>query len=180
MFKLMAAVFAMLLLGLVYYSFNQGQSALEEEIAEYQGTLKLLSAQGPQYAQAKEDLKRKSSADVTSQKFSPERLKNNNVQLTSLVAELAKTANIKVDKYDEDELPLSSGKDGGPVITEKLLRFDVRDAEMSNLLALLDAIEASKEPVFIKRINLREIRRKKGHVRAYVTVATYIQKDPEG
>lgn len=177
--KAMLGVFTLLALGMVFYSFSEGQSEIETEIAEYQSTLKLLSAQGPTYAKAKADLKLKSKSDTASQKFAPERLKNNKVQLTSLVAELAQKSNIKVDKYDEDELALSSGKDGGPVIKEKILRFDVRDAEMPNLLALLDAIERSTEPVFIKRINLREVRRKEGHVRAYVTLATYIQKDQE-
>ena len=177
--KAAAAIFVVLILGVVLYSFSEGQSEIEAEIAEYQGTLKLLSAQAPAYTKAKAELARKSSNDVASKKFAPERLKDNKVQLTSLVAELAQQSNIKVDKYDEDELPMSTGKDGGPIITEKILRFDVRDAEMSNLLALLDAIERTTEPVFIKRINLREVRRKEGHVRAYVTLSTYIQKDQE-
>lgn len=95
------------------------------------------------------------------------------------MAELAQKSNIKVDKYDEDDLIMDSGKDGGPIISEKILRFDVREAEMPDLLALLDAIERSPEPVFIKRINLREIRRKDGYVRAYITLTTYIIKDQE-
>ena len=53
----------------------------------------------------------------------------------------------------------------------------IREAEMEKLLKLLDRVEKSKEPVIIKRINLRDVRNKKGMVRANITISTYTMKE---
>ena len=173
----MAIFFACLGTFLVTYFFMQKQEDTRDEIAKYESILKTLGQKGPDYVAAKAQKEGPKTAD---DKFAPEKLKKNNIQLTSFVATHAQAANIKVDNYDEDQLPVDSGKDGGPIITKKILRFDIKKADMSALLALLDRIEKSREPVIIDRINLRYVRRNKGFVRAYVHISTFVIKDQEG
>ena len=173
----MAVVLSLLATFMLYFYAQRSQDTTQREIERLESLLKTLSQKGPEFL-AREQAK---SAQVDgADRFSPERLTKNDLKLTSFVAQNAEFANIKVDNYDEGQLPLASGKDGGPIITERTLRFDIREAQMSSLLMLLDRIEKSREPVIIKRINLREIPSKKGFVRAEISISTYVQKNKEG
>ncbi len=176
---LMLINFCVLTIAGAIYFFTQSQDSTRKEITQYEKTLEALQEFGPVYIsqQAQEN----GTSDADAQRFSADVLKNNRLKLTSFVATHASAVDIKIDNYDEDELPLSAGnKDGGPIITENQIKIDIKEGEMDKVILLLDRIEQSKEPVIIKRINLRELRRKPGMVRANLVISTFIQKDPEG
>lgn len=172
-------LFVFFLLGtfLIYYVAQSGQAKTEAEIERLEGVLKSLNMKGPAYLEREQS---KSKQSVENDRFSADRMLKNDIKLTSFVAQKADSTGIKVDNYDESQLPLASGKDGGPIITEKMLRFDIREASMTSLLQLLDSIEKSREPVIIKNIDLRDVRNKPGLVRVKVTISTYVQKNKEG
>ena len=159
------------------YTFTQALSETEAEIERYNDALITLSTQGPLYLKA-QNAKAQASAD-RSEKFTPEVMLGNNIKLTSFVAEHASAVDLKIDNYKESTLKLTSGKDGGPIIDEMQLALTIRSAEMNKVLALLDRIDKSKEPVILKSIKLRYIRKKDGMVRANINVSTYIQKPQE-
>jgi uncharacterized coiled-coil protein SlyX len=165
------------LAGSIYF-FNKSLAETEDEIARYEKTLDALTEYGPRYLerQAREE---GGAKDEDERRFTAELLKKNKLQLTSFVATQASAVDIKVDNYDEDSLKLSTKDSSGPIITEQQLRVDIREAEMEKMLKLLDRIEKSKEPVVIKRINLRDVRNKKGFVRANITISTYTMKEQE-
>lgn len=173
------ALFVFLFLGsfLIYYVAQNAQDKTEREIASLENVLKTLAHDGPEYLEREQS---KSAASAETDRFAPERLLKNDLKLTSFVAQNADATGIKVDNYDEGQLPLSTAKDGGPIITKKTLRFDIREAPMPSLLQLLDRIEKSREPVIIESVNMRDVRNKPGTVRVTVTIATFVQKNKEG
>lgn len=176
---LMLGNFVFLGLAVSVYMFQQSLAKTEAEIAQYQEALDALTEYGPKYLAMQREAEQGDSEDDRAQLFTGERLKKNDLQLTSFLATHASAVNIKVDNYDEDQLPLSTGEDDGPIITEMLLKVDIREAKMSTLMQMLERIEESREPVIIKRINIRDRSKKPGYVRAYITVSTYVQKDQE-
>ena len=89
-------------------------------------------------------LQKKQASSEGGARFSTEVLTSNNIKLTSFVATHAAAVEMKIDNYDEKELPLSDKK-GGPIIIEYTVRANVRSTEMTKLLQLLDRIEKSKE-----------------------------------
>lgn len=172
----LAVNFVLITLALGVYFYQKYETTTQLQINNSQSALNKLAEVGPDF------LARKAAAakvDPATQRFSPEKLKSNDLKLTSFVATHASATNIKVDNYDEKSVILSSGKDGGPQITKKIVRLTIREAKMADLLRMLDRIEKDRQPVVIERINLREVRRKPGYVRANVSVVTYIQKDAE-
>ncbi len=159
------------------YFFNKSQESTQKEIEQYQSTLDALQEFGPVYI--KQQNASEGAVDLDAQRFSAETLRKNKLKLTSFVATHASAVDLKVDNYDEDQLPLSTGKDDGPIITENLIKVDIKQGEMDKVILLLDRIEKSKEPVIIKRINLRNLSRKPGMVRANIVISTYVQKEQE-
>jgi len=159
------------------YSLQQALTGIEDEIAGYKKALTTMAQFGPDYIARKNAEK---VDDGNASKFTEEVMKDNDLKLTSFVAEHASAVDLKIDNYDEDVSPKSAGKDGEPIIDELALRVNVRQAEVKKVLQLLDRIESSPEPVVIKRINMRDIRNKEGFVRADLTVSTFVQKEPEG
>ena len=176
---LMACTMSFLLVSLGLYLFKQSQDKTRAEIMQYERALDALQEYGPRYL-AKLQEEEQGLKTKEDQKFSPEKLKKNTVRLTSSVASHASAVDIKVDNYDEDQLNLTTAKDGGPIITENQVKVDIRLAEMDKLIKLLDRIEKSNEPIVVKRISLRDIPRDPGKVRANLVISTYVQKDPEG
>ncbi len=175
---LMLTNFVILGVAVGIYLFNQSQDATRSEITQYEETLDALREYGPTYLK-RQQAEAQGGAEEAANKFSADKLTNNDLALTSFVATQASAVDIKIDNYDEDSLPMSSNKDSGPIITEKQLRIDIREAELAKLMKMLDRIEKSPEPVVIKRINMRDVRNKPGHVRANVTISTYVQKSQE-
>lgn len=162
---------SIVVLGLFQRSFAQ----IEETTDRYEAALDFLATAGPAYAERAGGEKA-----ATHKNVAEEVLRNNDIKLTSFVAEQAEKEGITVSSYDEDELPFGNKKDGGPIFVEKQLRVEIRNAKMFELINLLDRIYRSNEPVFIKRIDIRKRRREEGQVRAIVTVSTYVKKDAEG
>lgn len=174
----MFAVFGVILI-LVPVTLVQGSmDEVQTETEQYRNALDLLAAGAPQYLEQKKSQKQNQShKDV-----SDEVLENNDLKLTSFVAEQASAVDITVTSYDEDQLPFGDSKsDEGPIIIENQLRVEIREAEMAKLVSLMDRIEKSKEPVFIKRLDVRKhrARNSEGKVRAVLTVSTFVRKEKE-
>ncbi len=171
---LMLATFAVLGLFVGVMAFRGSMEEIEKEADGYRSALDYLAVAGPEYVAQKANKKDKQSH----KKVDDETLSSNAIKLTSFVAEHAAAAEITVTSYDEDSLPFggSGKKDDGPIIIEKQLRVEIRDADMSKLLELLDRIEKSPEPVFVKRLDIRD-QKKPGEVRAVVTVSTFVKKE---
>jgi hypothetical protein len=170
LFPVIIGVALMAILGIKY---SQSIDAIEAETQRHRAALDYLSQEVPAY------LERQSGVKVarSHKEMTEEQLKTNDIKLTSFVAEHASKAEITITSYDEDEMPFGgSAKGEGPIITERQLRIEIREAEMAKLLDLLDRIEKSDQPVFIKRLDIRDVRAK-GSVRAIVTVSTFIQKE---
>lgn len=154
--------------------YSRSIDTIEEQAAAHRAALDYLAQTAPEFlerqTQAKSTKSHKTMDDET--------LKSNDIKLTSFVAEHAAAAQITITSYDEDEMPFGGANKAteGPIITERQLRIEIREAEMNKLLDLLDRIEKSTEPVFIKRLDIRDVK-KKGDVRAIVTVSTFIQKE---
>ncbi len=166
---------ALVVIGGVF--FARSIDSVEQEVAAHRSTLEYLAKAAPEFVE-----KQARAQGAKSHKtMDEEKLKSNNIKLTSFVAEHAAAAEITIASYDEDEMPFGgSGKSNtGPIITERQLRIEVREAQMSKLLDLLDRIEKSSEPVYIKRLDIRDIK-KAGDVRAVVTVSTFIKKEKAG
>lgn len=155
--------------------FQRAMGDIEAATNRYESALDYLATAAPAYAERAAE----ESAAGTHKRIDDESLRKNNLQLTSFVAEQAKAANIEVTSYDEDELPFGNKKDGGPIVVEKQLRAEIRIAQMSALMDLLDRIHKSSEPVFVKRLDIRAQRKKPGEVRAVITFSTYVKKDAE-
>lgn len=155
--------------------FQQSMNQIEAATNRYEDALDFIATAGPAYAE-------RSAAEETGthKKIDDEVLRNNNIKLTSFVAEQAEKAEIEVSSYDEDQLPFGNTKGDGPITVEKQLRVEIRDAKMSQLMNLLDQIHQSPEPVFVKRLDIRKKRKTEGEVRAIVTVSTYVKKEQEG
>ena len=156
------------------YLFTQSLDETRREIAQYESALDALTEAGPQYLEAK---RQEASKDTNANRFTPEILSKNRLQLTSFVATIAKSVDLKVDNYDEDQQPLKLDGRENLIVTENTVRVDIREADFTKLLQLLEKIEKSTEPVVIKRINIRDVRNKTGMVRADIVIATYTQKN---
>ena len=174
---IMVVNFAILAVVVVVILFRNSLNETRDEIDQYDAALDALTEYGPRYIENQNKAKEGESEEA--QRFSAETLSKNDLKLTSFIATHASAVDVKVDKYDEDSLPLTTKKDDGPLLTENQVKLDIREAELKKLLDMLDRIEKSPEPVIIKRINLRELRKKPGKVRANVVVATYFQKERE-
>ncbi|MFU8805579.1 MAG: hypothetical protein ACNA8W_17330 [Bradymonadaceae bacterium] len=177
----MLGVFVILSLAVVIGLFQRSLHELEEDTQNLQLALSTLSLAGPAYVARTTD---SGEVDPRVARFSDEILSNNDLKLTSFVATHAAATNINVNSYDEDQIPLGSktkgGKaDDGPVIVERQVRVDIREAQMDNLLKLLERIENSPEPVIVKRLDVRAQRGREGQVRAMFIVSTYIRRDKE-
>lgn len=155
--------------------FQRAMEDIELTTNKYKAALDYVATAGPAYAERAAT----ASATGTHKRVDDESLRKNNIKLTSFVAEQAEKASIDVSSYDEDELPFGNKKDGGPIVVEKQLRVEIRIAQMSQLMDLLDRIHKSEEPVFVKRLDIRAQRKKPGEVRAVVTVSTFVKKDAE-
>ncbi|TXD38216.1 hypothetical protein FRC98_04785 [Lujinxingia vulgaris] len=173
---LMFATFAVLGIFVTVMLVQRSLDTIESETQTYEDVLNLLATAGPDYLAQEAG----GAVDPRVERFSEEVLDNNTVQLTSLVATHATAANISVSSYDEDQSPIGSsrGDDGGPIIVERLLRVDIRRAEMNALVDLLDRIEKSDDPVIIKRIDVRSVGGE-GQVRAQLVVSTYQRRAQE-
>lgn len=175
--KAMLGVFVLLGLFVIVGLAQRSVSELEMETAQYQTALDLLAAEGPAFLAAQQgtDEDEMTRADL----FTEEVLQDNQVQLTSYVASHASAVNVSVSSYDVDEQPLGSrGDDSGPLIEERQLRVDIRNAEMDKFIELLHRIEESREPVVIKRIDVRSVR-DEGKVRALLVVSTFQYADED-
>ncbi|TXD34689.1 hypothetical protein FRC96_13840 [Lujinxingia vulgaris] len=173
---LMLATFVVLGIFVTVMLVQRSLDTIEAETATYEDVLNLLATAGPDYLAQEAG----GAVDPRVERFSEEVLDNNTVQLTSLVATHATAANISVSSYDEDQSAIGSarGDDGGPIIVERLLRVDIRRAEMNALVDLLDRIEKSDDPVIIKRIDVRSVGGE-GQVRAQLVVSTYQRRAQE-
>lgn len=179
--RLMMAMFAVFAVILIIIPVTLVQNAMDEvetETESYRQALDLLAAGAPEYLEQKKSQKQNQSH----KDISDEVLDNNDLKLTSFVAEQAGAVDITVTSYDEDQLPFGDTKSGeGPIIIENQLRVEIREAEMAKLISLMDRIEKSSEPVFIKRLDVREHRSRNsvGKVRAVLTVSTFVRKQKE-
>lgn len=168
--KAMLGVFVVLAIFIVIALARGAVADLEEETMQYQAALSLLATQGPAFAAAQQGSA--GEAQTRADLFTEEILSDNPVQLTSYVASHASAVSVSVSSYDVDESPLGSARDDGPLIEEQQLRADIRDAEMDSFIELLHRIEESRDPVVIKRLDVRSVR-DEGKVRALLIVSTY-------
>ena len=155
--------------------FQRSLNEIDEDTSRYENALDFLATAGPAYSERA----REGSALATHKDIDEESLTNNDIKLTSFLAEHAEKSGITISSYDEDQLPFGNKNAGGPIIVEQQLRVEIRSAEMPDLIDLLDRIEKSSQPVFIKRLDIRAQRKKPGEVRAIVTVATFVRKMQE-
>lgn len=155
--------------------FQRAMEKIEASTGAYQDALDYLAMAGPEYVEQVAAL----NAQSTHKNIDDETLNNNALKLTSFVAEQAQAAKIEVSSYDEDEMPFGGKKNAGPIVIEKQLRFEIRRAQMEQLMDLLDRIHQSPEPVFVKRLDIRAQRNVPGEVRAIVTVSTYVKREEQ-
>ena len=174
----LAVFFPLLALVVAVGLIQRSMSEIELETAEYKQSLDLVAAAAPSYLEAQQ----KGDDTGTHKQVTEETLTKNDIKLTSFVAEHAGAAKIDVTSYDEDQIPFGTqGKgDGGPIIVEKQLRVEIRSASMASLVDLLDRIEKSEKPVFIKRVDVRKHGKDPGQVRSVLTVSTFVRKAKEG
>lgn len=174
----MVLVLTFLLVALVVGLFQRSLGELELETQRYEQMLNLLAMSGPQYLQ---NTSKPTDDSGRNARFSADILSNNDLKLTSFIATHAAATNITVSSYDEDQMPLGakSKTDTGPITIERQLRVDIREAEMDKFLELLERIENSREPVIIKRMDVRALRNNEGSVRVLLVVSTYIRRDKE-
>jgi hypothetical protein len=176
--KLMLLAINFVVLGLLggLYMFYQSLDSMEQETEKYRLALEAMAQAAPKLAEAKaaED----TSGDERANRFSPDVLAKNDLKLTSFVASHATAADIKIENYDEDSIVLSSNKDTGAALTEKIVKIEVREVEFDKLLTFLERIEMSREPVVIKVISLRakDTKTRDNIVRANLQISTYVQK----
>jgi hypothetical protein len=175
--KVMVGVFAFLALAVVIGLSQRSIGELRAETATYESALQLLATAGPNYIEAQGG----QAEDPRLVKFTDEVLDEARVQLTSFVATQASAAGISVSSYDEDQHTLGSARpeEGMPIIIERQLRIDIREAQMDRLIDMLHRIEESGEPVVIKRIDIRALR-DEGSVRVRLFVSTFQRRMPEG
>ena len=172
----MFGVFACLIVFAIVMTFQSSMEEISKDTENYKQALDLLAVAGPEFIESKSG----STSTQSHKKLDEELLAKNTIKLTSFVAEHAAATDITISSYDEDELPFGgSGKDDGPIIVERQLRIEIRDADFDKLVTLLDRIEKSTDPVFIKRLDIRKQRKKLGRVRAVVTVSTFEKKEKE-
>jgi type II secretory pathway component PulM len=171
----MAIILPLVLITLVIGLFVRSLDDVESQTRTYENALELVAAGGPSYLEQKND---GSDADSLAAQFTEEVLTNNEVKLTSFIAAKASSAGIKVSSYDSEEIPIGSksGDKSGQLIIEKRVKIDIQDAQSDELLKFFEEIEASDEPVIVKRIDLRGQRRSPGEVRARVEVSTFVKK----
>lgn len=155
--------------------FQRHVAEIEDSTRRYADALDFLAAAGPAYAERLNA----ESAEGTHKKIDDETLTNNDIKLTSFVAEHAEKAEITVSSYDEDQIPYGNKNTDGPIVVERQLRVEIRNAEMNDLVQMLDLIERSPEPVFVKRLDIRGIRKNPGEVRAVLTISTFTKKQQE-
>lgn len=172
----MAIVVPLVVLALVVGIFSRSLGDIESQTNSYENALELVAAGGPDFMKRQNT---QSGAGGVPSLFTDEVMTDNEVRLTSFVASKATAAGVKVSSYDSEEIPIGSKNDqSGPIIIEKLVKVDIRDAQHKDLLKFLEEIETSGEPVVIKRIDMRGMRRAEpGEVRARVEVATYIKRE---
>ncbi len=170
----MAVIGVLIVVMVLVTMARQSVADVEEQTRQHQTALTALIEYGPEYvgAQAPEsDGGQASRVDL----FTEDVLENNEVQLTSYVASHASAVDVSVSSYDVDESPIGSSgdsEDDGPMIEERRLRIDIRNAEMDRLVELLHRLEESREPVVISRVDIRSVR-DEGQVRALVVVSTF-------
>lgn len=172
----MAIVLPLVVVALVVGIFSRSLGSIESQTQSYENALELVAAGGPAY------LNSKNAGDGSgglADQFTEEVLTNNQVKLTSFIASKASAAGVKVSSYDSEEIPIGSksGDKSGPIIVEKRVKVDIRDAQNKDLLKFLEEIETSGEPVVIKRIDVRGKHRSPGEVRARVEVSTFIKRE---
>ncbi len=175
----MASVAALIAMLVVVNVARQAVADVEEETRQYQTALSALIDHGPEYAAAQAATEPQEGAMSRVDMFTDDVLNDNQVQLTSYVASHASAVGVSVSSYDVDETPIgSAGGPGtdGPMIEERRLRIDIRNAQMDSLVDLLHRIEESREPVVITRVDIRSVR-EEGYVRALVVVSTYQYAD---
>jgi len=174
--SLLALNFLVLGVGSAIYLFYQSLGTMEDEIERYRQALEAMAEAAPKLAEAK--AASAASADDGASRFSPEVLAKNELKLTSFVASHATAADIKIENYDEDSSVLSSNKETGASLTEKIVKVEVREAEFDKVLAFLERIETSREPVVVKVISLRakDAKARNNIVRANLQISTYVQK----
>lgn len=174
----MLAVFAVIAFLIPLKLVQDSLDEISQETETYRQALDLLAAGAPDYL----DQKREQEQNQSHKDLSDDVLDNNDLKLTSFVAEQARAVDVTITSYDEDELPFGDTKSSdGPIIIENQLRIEVREAEMDKLVSLMDRIEKSNKPVFIKRLDIREHRSRnsEGKVRAVLTVSTFVRRIKE-
>ncbi|MGM0556436.1 MAG: hypothetical protein ACQEVA_08685 [Myxococcota bacterium] len=164
---------AILVVGVFYRSLNE----IEETTQQYKQSIDLVSTVGPSYMKKKTS---GSSDQGVRSKFTDEVMSGNDIKLTSFIATQAAAVNISVSSYDESEIPIGSkNSDGGPIITERKLKIEIRDAPFATLLKLLERIETSDRPVVIKRVRVQGKPRRPGEVSARIEISTYVKKEQQ-
>lgn len=174
----MAAVLPILAMALVLGIFNRSLDTIETNTRQYQQALDYLAMAGPEFAEKKSASQNQSGPAAY---FTDEVLEDNELKLRTFLLTQASTAGIKISSLDSEEIPIGSksGDKSGPIILEKRMKVDIRDAKHQDLLKFLEEIETSGEPVVIKRIDMRGKRRQPGEIRARVEVSTYVKQEQE-
>ena len=172
--KIMLGIFAVLGLVLVIGLAQRSVADLEQQTQQQQVILDLLATEGPAFAAAQAG---GASDDPMTRAdlFTDDVLRDNPVQFHSFVDTHAAAVGLTVSSYGSDEHPLGSGRSGedeGPMIIERQMRVDLRNADMDRLIEFLHRVEESSEPVVIKRIDIRSVQ-DEGQVRALIVMSTF-------
>ncbi len=158
----------------VGFFLMQSLDSIDEETERYKSALELISTEGPKWRADK-----LSTVTADSHKtFSEEMLAEDRIKLTSYVAKFADKEDVKIGSYDEKEIPFSNDT-AGPIVTEHRLTAKISKTNMDNLINFLDAIEKSKDPVFIQRIDIRKRGKSDNEVKATIIVSTFSKSKEE-
>jgi hypothetical protein len=174
----MGIILPLLAVALVIGIFSRSLSDIESQARGYENSLDLLVAGAPAYLENQ----RGGEADGgLADLFTEEVLEDNPVKLTSFIASKATAAGVSVSSYDTEEIPIgsSSAENSEPIIVERRVTVDIRDAQHDDMLEFLEEIETSGEPVVIQRIDLRGKSREPGGVRARVEVSTFVKRNQQ-
>lgn len=165
-------VFCMVTIG-IGVLLLQSLDSIDEETDRYKSALELISTEGPKWLEEKSSTKRTDSH----KKFSEDMLTEDRIKLTSFVAKFAEKEDVKIGSYDEKEIPFSN--DEGPIVTEHRLTAKISKTNMDSLVNFMDAIEKSREPVFIQRIDIRKRGKTDNQVKATIIVSTFSKAKEE-
>ena len=161
---------AIIVVFLVGYFATTKIGAKKEAAVSYQETLDVIRTKQGAYLARKGE-----SPDKLSDKIA-----NNKIKLQTFLDGEAGKFSLRIKNFKESSVPLGGKrrkdkKNTGPSIMEETVAIDIEETEYSNVVGFMDAINATKELVVIKRVKVSRPRRgiNSTKVRVSMTVSTF-------